>query len=409
MNYKRAKIACYLGSASMAVICCLSPLLFVTFHDTYGISYTLLGLLAVFCFGIQLAIDLVFSFFAKYFDIHTTVRITPLIALAGLLIYAVMPPLFPERAYLWLAVGTLLSSVAAGLGEVLLSPIVAAIPAENPEHEMSKLHSCYAWGVVVVVALSSLLLWAVTPARWYIMAGLWCLPFLLDFCLFATADLPPVKTDAPAGKRGIPKGMLLLVFCIFMGGSSEVTMTQWCSSFLECSLGIPKTVGDILGLALFAVLLGIGRTLYGKYGRNIFRVLMCGMIGSFFCYLLAALCPIPVFSLIGCVLTGFCSSMLWPGTLIFMEEKYPAAGVVPYALMAAGGDAGASLGPQLVGLVVDGTMASGFGASLAERLSLSPEQLGMKLGILVGAIFPLVGFLLLLYMRRYYAKGRHLM
>ena len=186
-------------------------------------------------------------------------------------------------------------------------------------------------------------------------------------------------------------------------------MTQWCSSFLECSLGIPKTVGDILGLALFAVLLGLGRTLYGKYGRNIFRVLMCGMIGSFFCYLLAALCPIPVFSLIGCVLTGFCSSMLWPGTLIFMEEKYPAAGVVPYALMAAGGDAGASLGPQLVGLVVDGTMASGFGASLAERLSLSPEQLGMKLGILVGAIFPLVGFLLLLYMRRYYAKGRHLM
>jgi hypothetical protein len=62
-----------------------------------------------------------------------------------------------------------------------------------------------------------------------------------------------------------------------------------------------------------------------------------------------------------------------------------------------------------VGLVVDGTMASELGTSLAERLSLSPEQLGMKLGFLLGAIFPLVGFLLLLYMRRYYAKGRHLM
>lgn len=409
MNYKRAKLACYLGSASMAAVSCLSPLLFVTFHGTYGISYTLLGLLAVFCFGIQLTIDLIFSFFAKYFNIHKTVRATPLIAFFGMLIYAVMPVLFPAQAYLWLVIGTLIFSVSAGLCEVLLSPIVAAIPAENPEHEMSKLHSAYAWGVVAVVAVSSLLLWVFTPARWYLMAGFWCLIPFCDFLLFMTADLPPVSSATPAGKHGIPKGMLLLFFCIFMGGAAEVTMTQWCSTFLERSMGIPKTVGDVLGLALFAALLGLGRTLYGKYGRNISRVLLFGMVGAFVSYLVAALCPIPAISLFGCVMTGLCTSMLWPGMLIFMEEKYPALGVVPYALMAAGGDAGASFGPQLVGLVVDGTMASGFGVSFAERLSLSPEQLGMKLGFLLGAIFPLVGFLLLLYMRRYYAKGRHLM
>lgn len=411
VNYRRAKLGCYFGSMSMAAISCLSPLLFVTFRELYGISYTLLGLLAVFCFGIQLAIDLVFSFFAKYFNIHKTVRITPLIAFFGMLIYAVMPALFPDRAYLWLVIGTLISSVAAGLCEVLLSPVVAAIPAENPEHEMSKLHSNYAWGVVGVVAVSALLLRVLTPARWYFVAGLWCIVPLVDFILFATAELPPVSSGASEEKgasRGIPKGMLLLVFCIFMGGSSELTMTEWCSTFLERSMGVPKAVGDILGLALFAALLGIGRGLYAKYGKNIFRVLTLGMLGSFLCYLTAAISPFPALSLLGCVFTGFCSSMLWPGTLIFMEEKYPGAGVVPYALMAAGGDAGASLGPQLVGLVVDSAMASDACVSLAARLSLSPEQLGMKLGMLMGALFPLFGFLILLYLRRYYAKGRHL-
>lgn len=403
-NYTRAKLSCYLGNVSMAAVSCLSPLLFLTFHETYGISYTRLGLLAVFCFGIQLSIDLIFSFFASRFDVHKTVRATPLFAFVGMVIYAVMPVLFPSHAYLFLVIGTLIFSVSAGLCEVLLSPIVAAIPAENPEHEMSKLHSVYAWGVVAVVVVSTLLLWVFTPARWYLMAGFWALVPLVDFILFATSDLPPVSSGAEEGKRGIPKGILLCFVCIFMGGASEVTMTQWCSGFLERALGIPKAVGDICGLALFAALLGLGRTLYSKIGKNIYRTLFMGMLGALACYLLAALCPIPIFSLLGCVFTGFCVSMLWPGTLIFMEEKHPNPGVVPFALMAAGGDAGASLGPQAVGLIVDGIIASDRAASLAERLSLSPEQLGMKAGILFASLFPLVGVIILLVMRRYYAK-----
>lgn len=404
VNYTHAKVACYFGSITLSAISCLSPLLFVTFHEIYGISYTLLGLLAVFCFGIQLAIDLIFSFFAKYFNPHKTVRAMPVIAFFGLVIYAAMPVLFPAYAYFWLVVGTLISSVAAGLCEVFLSPIVAAIPTENPEREMSKLHSMYAWGVIGVVVVSTLLLRLVTPQRWYLMAGLWALLPLFDAILFLTAKLPPLPTGASVGGRSIPKGMLLCVLCIFFGGASEVTMTQWCSGFLERALGIPKTLGDIFGLALFAFFLGLGRMLYAKWGKNIFRTLHMGMLGAFLCYLLSALSPIPFISLLGCVLTGFCIAMLWPGTLIFMEEKYPNSGVVPYALMAAGGDAGASLGPQMVGAIVDGVMANDRAQEIASRLSLSPEQLGMKAGILIAALFPLAGVLLLTYMKRYYAR-----
>ena len=59
--------------------------------------------------------------------------------------------------------------------------------------------------------------------------------------------------------------------------------------------------------------------------------------------------------------------------------------------MAAGGDLGASVVPQLLGIVTDTVMGSDALLPLAESLALSPEQLGMKMGMLCGMLFPLVG------------------
>ncbi len=42
-----AKYACYMSNASMSAVATLSPLLFITFHQLYGISYTRLGLLVL--------------------------------------------------------------------------------------------------------------------------------------------------------------------------------------------------------------------------------------------------------------------------------------------------------------------------------------------------------------------------
>ena len=153
-----------------------------------------------------------------------------------------------------------------------------------------------------------------------------------------------------------------------------------------------------------AVLLGLGRTLYAKYGKNIAKVLLGGMAGAFVCYLVAGLSPNLVLSLIACVMTGLCTSMLWPGTLILMEEKFPNPGVAAYALMAAGGDFGGSVAPQALGIVVDTVAESEFAANLSQTLSLSTEQIGMKAGMLSAAVFPLLGTLLLLYMNYCYRK-----
>lgn len=186
------------------------------------------------------------------------------------------------------------------------------------------------------------------------------------------------------------KGLWLCVTAIFLGGAAECTMAQWSSGYLEQALGVPKVWGDIFGVAMFAAMLGLGRSLYAKFGKNLGRVLFFSAIGAVVCYLAAALCGLPIIGLLACAFTGFCTAMLWPGTLVVATDRFPQGGVFIYAIMAAGGDLGASVGPQLVGIITDAAAQNPAAVSLAATLSLAPEQLGMKAGMLVGMLFPLL-------------------
>ena len=98
--------------------------------------------------------------------------------------------------------------------------------------------------------------------------------------------------------------------------------------------------------------------------------------------------------------------MLWPGTLIMMEEKIPGVGVAAYALMASGGDLGASVAPQLMGIVIDRVAVSDYAARRALEIGLSPEQIGMQTGMLVTSLFPILGIVLLLLITRYFRKNK---
>lgn len=403
-NFKRTKLACYFTYLSGAAPFALPPLLFLTFREFYGVSYTLLGTLVLVNFCTQLSIDLVFTFFTKHFNIRKSIVTMPLLTSLGLFIYALSPILFPNHVYLGLLTGTVLFSVSAGLSEVLLSPIIAAIPSDNPDRDMSLLHSLYAWGVVFVVAITTIFFNLFGHINWIYLTMCFATLPLVSFYLFYTSPLPQMdmnhsQVTSSTKKRSI--GLMLCVGCIFLGAAAENVMTNWISGYIEATLKISKSFGDILGMASFALLLGFGRTLYAKIGRNISNVLLLGMLGSSACYLIAGFCNIPILNLIFCALTGFCSSMLWPGTLILMEEKIPNPGVAAYALMAAGGDFGSSIAPQLMGIVVDTVAASSWAESLSQTILLSPEQIGMKAGMIITAIFPIIGVFLILYIKRF--------
>ena len=399
-SVKRVKMACYSTNATMSVIANISPLLFITFRSLYGISYSLLGLLVLVNFLTQLTVDLIFSFFSHKFNIPLVVRLTPVISLVGLLIFTLAPVIFPSAVYLGLVIGTIIFSASGGLAEVLISPVIAAIPAENPEREMSKLHSIYAWGVVFVIIFSTLFIHIFGGENWQYLTLILAIVPLTASLLFMGAKIPEMTTPkSTSGTLEFLKcrELWICVLAIFLGGAAECTMAQWSSGYIEIALEIPKIYGDIFGVAIFGLTLALGRSLYAKFGKNVEKVLFLGAIGAFICYTLAAVSGVAFVGLIACALTGLCTSMLWPGTLVVAADKFPKGGVFIFALMAAGGDLGASVGPQLVGLIADTAIESSYLSSIAENIGLTAEGFGMRLGMLVGALFPLIAIFVYLY------------
>ncbi len=409
-KYNIVKLACYTTNVSMAVVANLSPLLFITFRSLYGISYSLLGLLVLINFFTQLTIDLIFSFFSHKFNIPLTVRITPILTVIGLILYALAPILFKSNVYLGLVISTVIFSASGGLAEVLISPTIAAIPSKDPDSEMSKLHSSYAWGTVFVVIFSTVFLLVFSQKSWQLLALLFMLLPLFAAILFCSTEIPQMPTPkkiSGAFKLLKNKFIWICILCIFLGGSAECVMAQWSSSYIEQALKIPKIWGDIFGVALFGMALGLGRSLYAKIGKNIEKVLFLGAIGASICYLIAAISPFAIISLFACALTGFCVSMLWPGSLIVASDRFPDGGVFIFAMMAAGGDCGGALAPQLIGIITDKVIESPTFIGIADSFNLTIEQLGMKIGMLFGMLFPLTAIWIYRYVLKTKAQNNN--
>lgn len=385
-KFKRTKFACYAAYFTMSSVFCLPPLLFVTFHEMYGVSWTLLGTLVLTNFCTQFAIDLIFTAFSKKFNIKKVIKLMPLITSFGLLLYAILPMVFPKYTYIGLLVGTVIFSVAAGLSEVLLSPTIAAIPSDNPQKDMSLLHSLYAFGVFTVVVIGTLFIKIFGSENWMYLTMFFAALPIIASVLFMTSPFPEMSTSvsSASGDRSRKKtiGIALCIGCIFLGSCAENVMSNWISGYMEAQLHIDKAIGDILGMAAFAILLGVTRICYARWGKNICKMLLFGMIGAAVCYLVAGLSTHTVLAFIACILTGVFTAMLWPGTLIMMEENISGVGVAAYALMAAGGDFGASIAPQLMGIVADNS--------------------GLQTGMLVSSVFPIAGSVLMLIIIRFF-------
>ncbi len=388
-SVKRLQYACYTANAAMAVVTYLPPVLFLPLRALYGISYTMLGLLIAVNFCTQLAVDLLFSILSDRLPTKWVARGMPWLTVLGMALYAASPLLFPNAVYTGLLIGTGIVSAASGLAEVLVSPLIASLPLEDPDRQMSRLHAVYAWGAVLTVALSALFLFFAGQNRWQILLLLLATVPISSGILFARAAIPHLHEDrdtAETRKRPRKRTLWGCMLLIFLGGAAEATMSQWCSVYLATALGIPKPWGDLLGVAMFCLMLGLGRSLYARRGGPVDRVLLLGSLGAGFCYLAAAITSLAPVGLLACALSGLSLSMLWPGSLILARERIPSSGVFLYGMMAAGGDLGSAAIPQLVGVLTDLATRSEAVCHLTDLIGGTAEQLGVKLGMLVGAV-----------------------
>ena len=119
-------------------------------------------------------------------------------------------------------------------------------------------------------------------------------------------------------------------------------------------LAFPKVLGDIAGPCLFAVMMGICRSFYGKYGEKIdlSKFMIASGTLCLICYLLAALRPESTSRTSSAVsYVDFPSEIMWPGTISITSGKIPLGGTAMFALLAMAGDLGGSIGPYIVGTV----------------------------------------------------------
>lgn len=63
-NYRKTLIACYLGFVTQAISANFTPLLFLTFRDTYGITLEKIAMIPMVFYFTQLIVDLAATRFA---------------------------------------------------------------------------------------------------------------------------------------------------------------------------------------------------------------------------------------------------------------------------------------------------------------------------------------------------------
>lgn len=391
IKYQKTLIACYLGFITQAIAANFAPLLFLTFHRTYQISLGRIAFISTAFFFTQLLVDL---FCAKYVDrigYRRSVIASEVFSAAGLIGLAFLPSLLPDP-YVGILISVIIYAMGSGLIEVLVSPIVEACPFDNKDSVMSLLHSFYCWGSVGVILLSTIFFAIFGIENWRILACIWALIPLYNTFNFISC---PIESLTEEGEGlsirqlcHIPIFWIALILMV-CAGASEISMAQWASAYVESALGISKSIGDIIGPCLFAVMMGMSRSFYGKYGENI--DLMKFMIGSgalcLVCYLLSALAPLPFLNLVGCAVCGFSVGIMWPGTISIASKKIPLGGTAMFALLAMAGDLGGSVGPGIVGFVTQNANDN------------------LKVGMLAGCVFPTVLVLSVLLLKRKRAEG----
>ena len=385
-SYRQTIYACYLGYITQAVVNMFPPLLFLIFQDTFGISLQQITSLVTINFVVQIVVDLIAGKISDRIGYRPLAVFAHFIAVVGLTGFAWLPFVMPDP-YAGLLICIFLNAIGGGLDEVLISPIVEACPDDqNKETAMGLLHSFYCWGVVGVVLLTTLFLWLFGKSEWRIACVLWGIIPLLDMFWFMLIPISQLNEGTEgmsyrelAGNRTF----WLMIILMITGGASEQAMAQWASAFAEKGLGVSKVMGDLLGPCMFAVLMGTSRVIYAKAAPKIDTLMYavgCGAVCTV-SYLIAALSPYPLVSLLGCAVCGLSVGIFWPGFFSIAAVKLPKGGTPLFALLAFAGDIGCSGGPTLVGLVsgaFSDNLKVGLGCSVIFPLVLILTSLTLK-------------------------------
>ena len=406
-NYKSTIAACCITSVTQAITLNLSPLFFVVFNEQFGISLTEISLLISLNFTIQIFMDLTAPLYVDRIGYRASVIFGMAASIVGIAALGLLPLLLANK-YLGLIISSVCCAIGGGIIEVVTSPIVDALPSESKRGSICLLHSFYCWGHAAVILLSTLYIFAFGMENWYFLPLIWCIVptvALVMFTFVPILQLSEVKAHSSIKKLLGEGGFWLLLILMICSGASEQGMAQWASLFVQRALGIEKALGDLFGPFIFAVSMGACRLMLSLFGKRVRleKWLFGSFALAFVCYIVAALSPYPALSLIACAASGVGVAILWPATLSLGEERITNVGTAMFAYLALAGDVGCTLGPDLIGMTSDAIVAVGSDR-LIGFFGGDASAAGMRVGMLLATIFPLIACVVIIIFSRLMKK-----
>lgn len=245
--------------------------------------------------------------------------------------------------------------IGAGMLDMVLSPVVAALNPTRRAAAMNWLHSFYCVGAVVTILIGTVAL--LTGMGWRVTClVLMVLPIGL-LVAFAPLKFPSLHVEGGRLKLRalLRRGWFwLALLAILLGGATEAGMVQWLPAYAERALNFPPWMGGV-ALLLFSLAMAAGRMVIGSAEArwNAYHLMALGSGLSVLLFIGGSFFPVAWVALAACVLVGFTGSCLWPTMLAVTADRYPDGGASMYGMLGAFGNLGGFFMPWLVGWVAD--------------------------------------------------------
>ena len=263
-RYGLTVTACSMGYVVQALVNNFLPLLFVYFASAYQIPVYLISTIIAYNFALQILVDTLSSSFILKIGHRAACIVSGAVAGFGLIILAVTP--FVVSGYLSIYIGVMIAvtfmATGSGLSEVLLSPIIEALPFEDKSSKMSFLHSFYCFGHLFLILVATVFFVIFGVEKWHILAVILIIIPLVEILFFSFCPIiKPEGDTVRIRKRDLFKNkrFLLLLVLMVSAGASEQAIAQWASYFAESGLNVSKTMGDLVGASAFALFMFLSR------------------------------------------------------------------------------------------------------------------------------------------------------
>lgn len=387
LTYKDTIAASFISYLVLSITCVFVPLLFVTFQTSYGLTLEKTTLLVTLNFSTQVVFDLIAPKLIKTFGIRRCCITSLFVTAAGLLSLSILPEIMSNK-FLGIAICVFLYASGVGVAEIIVNIIVESCPSESKAGALSFLHSGYCWGSVLVVLVSTLFFHFFGTQSWRILAVIWSVVPILNAVMFTKVPINELdKAEVSTKKLLSMKTFWIMLVLVVLSAASEHAVEQWVSTFAEESLHISKSTGDLAGILMFSVMMGIARLLFAKFSVKLdLKLTMIGCLSlCIVSYLIITLSPSAALSLVGCAICGLSVGILMPGAYGLSVGSLK-GGEVLFALMALSGDIGGTVGSNAVGTIsgfFDGDLKKGILCAVvfpAAMLTILAVMKGKELG-----------------------------